>query len=68
MIEKEQKDPREILNETATSIQRLVEDLENRKTGGRGVTSTEIQRIAGQLQAHVEELLIASHSLREASH
>jgi hypothetical protein len=64
MIKKDQKDPSKILDETATSIQRLVQDLENREIGGDGVTATEIQTIASQLHAHVEELLAASNSLR----
>jgi len=65
MIKKDQKDPRKVLDETATSIQRLVQDLENREIEGDGVTATEIQTIASQLQAHVEELLAAANSLRE---
>jgi hypothetical protein len=64
MIKKDQRDPRKILDDTATSIQRLVQDLENREIGGDVVTATEIQTIASQLQAHVEELLSASSSLR----
>ena len=65
MIKKDQKDPRKVLDETATSIQRLVQDLENREIEGDDVTATEIQTIASQLQAHVEELLAAANSLRE---
>ena len=65
MIKKDQKDPRKVLDETATSIQRLVQDLENREIEGDGVTATEIQTIASQLQGHVEELLAAANSLRE---
>jgi hypothetical protein len=65
MIKKDQKDPRKVLEETATSIERLVQDLENHEIGGDGVTATEIQTIASQLQAHVEELLAASNSLPE---
>jgi hypothetical protein len=59
------KDPRKVLDETATSIRKLVLDLENREMEGRPVTTTEIQTIAGQLQAHVEDLLAASRSLRD---
>ena len=58
-------DPRKVLDETATSIKELVLDLENREMEGRPVTTTEIQTIAGQLQAHVEDLLAASRSLRD---
>jgi hypothetical protein len=65
MIKKDRKDPHKVLDETATSIQRLVQDLENREIEGDGVTATEIQTIASQLQAHVEELLAAANSLRE---
>ena len=59
------KDPRKVLDETATSIRKLVLDLENREMEGRPVTTTEIQTIASQLQAHVEDLLAASRSLRD---
>jgi hypothetical protein len=59
------KDARRALDETATSIKKLVIDLENRETEGRRLTATEIQTIAGQLQAHVENLLTASRSLRD---
>jgi len=62
---KDPKDPRKVLDETATSIQRLVRGLENREIGGDGLTATEIRTIASQLQAHVEELLAAANSLRE---
>jgi len=59
------KDARRALDETATSIKKLVIDLENRETEGRRLTATEIQMIAGQLQVHVEDLLTASRSLRD---
>jgi hypothetical protein len=59
------KDPRKVLDETATAIRKLVLDLENREMQGRPVTTTEIQTIASQLQAHVEDLLAASRSLRD---
>jgi hypothetical protein len=59
------KDPRKVLDETATSIRKLVLDLENREMEGRPVTAREIQTIAGQLQAHVEDLLAASRNLRD---
>ena len=59
------KDPRNVLDETATAIRKLVLDLENREMEGRPVTTTEIQTIASQLQAHVEDLLAASRSLRD---
>jgi hypothetical protein len=58
------KDPGKVLDETATSIKKLVQDLENRETAGPPITSTEIQTIASRLQAHVEDLLAASRSLR----
>ena len=58
-------DPRKVLDETATSIKELVLDLENRETAGRRLTATEIQNIASQLQAHVENLLAASRGLRD---
>ena len=61
------KDPRKVLDETATSIRKLVLDLENREMEGRPVTATEIQTIASQLQVHVEDLLAASRNLREKS-
>jgi hypothetical protein len=59
------KEPRKVLDETATSIRKLVLDLENREMEGRPVTTSEIQTIASQLQAHVEDLLAASRSLRD---
>jgi hypothetical protein len=59
------KDPRKTLDETANSIKELIIDLENLETQGRRPTTTEIQMIASQLQAHVENLLTASRSLRD---
>ena len=59
------KDPREVLDETATSIRKLVLDLENREMEGRAVTAREIQTIASRLQVHVEDLLAASRNLRD---
>ena len=59
------KDPRKALDETANSIKELIIDLENLETEGRRLTATQIQTIAGQLQAHVENLLTASRSLRD---
>jgi hypothetical protein len=59
------RNPRKVLDETATSIRKLVLDLENRELEGRPVTATEIQSIASQLQVQVEILLSASRGLRE---
>jgi hypothetical protein len=59
------KDPRKVLDETATSIRKLVLDLENREMEGRAVSAREIQTIAGRLQVHVEDLLAASRNLRD---
>jgi hypothetical protein len=59
----QQRDPIEVLDETANSLERLVRDLEDRETEGRFVTATEIQTIATQLQTHVADLLSASSSL-----
>jgi hypothetical protein len=64
MIKPDQKDPSRVLDDTATSIKKLVQDLENREIEGAIVTAAEIRKIAGQLQAHVEDLLAASKSLR----
>jgi hypothetical protein len=58
-------DPRKALDETATSIKKLVLELEQRETEGRRLTATEIQTIASQLQLHVESLLAASRSLQD---
>jgi hypothetical protein len=58
--------PRKVLDETATSIKELVLELENRQTEGRRLTAIEIETIASQLQVHVESLLAASKSLRDA--
>jgi hypothetical protein len=65
MTKTHHKDLRKVLDETATSIRKLVLDLENREREGRHVTATEIQTIASQLQVHVEDLLAASRSLRD---
>jgi hypothetical protein len=65
MTTAQHKNPRNILDETATSINKLVLDLENREIAGRPVTATEIQTIAARLQAHVEDLLAAAKSLRD---
>ncbi len=59
------KDPRKVLDETATSIRKLVLDLANREMEGRAVTAREIQTIASRLQVHVEDLLAASRNLRD---
>ncbi len=59
------EDPREVLDQAATSIRKLVLDLENREMEGRPVTATEIQTIASQLQVHMENLLAASRNLRD---
>ena len=65
MTKAQHKDPRKVLDETATSINKLVLELENREIEGRPITATEIQTIAGRLQGHVEDLLAASMSLRD---
>jgi hypothetical protein len=57
------QEPRKNLDEIATSIRKLVLELENREIDGRPMTATEIQAIAGRLRGHVEELLAASRSL-----
>jgi hypothetical protein len=64
MVKRDQKDLDKVLDETATSIRKLVRDLENRERMGVVVTAAEIRKIASQLQAHVEDLLAASSSRR----
>jgi hypothetical protein len=64
MVKPDDRDPSRVLDDTATSIKKLVQDLENREMEGAVVTAAEIRKIAGQLQAHVEDLLAASKSLR----
>jgi hypothetical protein len=64
MVKPYQRDPGKVLDETATSIERLVRDLESREIEGDVVTAAEIRKIASQLQAHVEDLLAASIDLR----
>jgi hypothetical protein len=59
------KDLRKVLDETATAINRLVVELENREVEGRPVTASEIQSIASRLQLHAEGLIAASRSLRD---
>jgi hypothetical protein len=60
------KDPRKVLDETASSIKKLLLDLESREIDGRPITATEIQAIAGRLRGHLEDLLAASSSLDAA--
>jgi hypothetical protein len=64
MVKPDHRDPGKILDETATSIKKLIQDLENREMEGTVVTAAEIRKIASQLQAHVKGLLAASSSLR----
>ena len=64
MVKRNQRNLDKVLDETATSIKKLVRDLENRERMGDVVTAAEIRKIASQLQAHVENLLAASSSLR----
>lgn len=65
MTKTQNEHPRNVLNETATSIKKLALELENREMEGGHLTATEIQTIARQLQAHVEDLLSASRNLRD---
>jgi hypothetical protein len=65
MTKAPRKNPREVLDETATSIKKLFLELENEQMDGRPITAAEIQTIARQLQGHVEDLLAASKSLRD---
>ena len=65
MPKTQHKDPRQVLEQIATSIKNLVLDLENRELAGRPITAIEIQTIASQLHGHVENLLAASRSLRD---
>jgi hypothetical protein len=59
------ENPRDSLDEIATSIKRLILYLESRELEGRSLTATEISTIAKTLQLHVEDLHAASRSLRE---
>ena len=61
------RNPREVLDETAASIRKLVVELENREREGNLLNAGEIQAIAGQLQAHVEYLLSAAGNLRDGN-
>jgi hypothetical protein len=63
MVSQDPRDPSKVLDETATTIKKLIQDLESRDMEGT-VTAADIRKIAGQLQAHVEHLLAASNSLR----
>jgi hypothetical protein len=63
MVNPDQRDPSKVLDETANTIKKLIQDLENRDIEGT-VTAADIRKIAGQLQAHVEDLLAASNNLR----
>ena len=64
-MSKSQTTPRSTLDEIATSIRKLILELENREVEGRGLTALEIDNLAKQLQIHVEALLDASKSLRD---
>jgi hypothetical protein len=59
------KNPCDVLDETASSIKNLILELENREIEGRPMTATEIQTMAGRLQGHVGDLLEASRRLRD---
>ena len=65
MTKTEHQEPRKVLDETATSIKKLVLDLENREMEGRPINAAEIQKIANRLQVHVQDLLAASRALRD---
>ena len=65
MTKTQHQDLRKVLDETATSINRIVLELENRDVEGPPITASEIQEIASRLQLHVEDLLAASRSLRD---
>lgn len=67
MTETKHNSHRRVLDETASSIKKLVLDLENREMEGRPMTAGEIKAIASRLQLHVEDLLAASRGLREKS-
>lgn len=64
MPETKHNNHRQVLDETASSIKKLVLDLENREMEGRPMTAGEIKAIASRLQVHVEDLLAASRGLR----
>ena len=64
-MSKSETTPRSALDEIATSIRKLIQDLENREMEGRGLTTLEIDTLAKQLQIHVEALLDASKNLRD---
>jgi hypothetical protein len=53
---------RKLLNETATSINKLVQDLDNKESKGEVISRAEIREIANQLQAHVRDLLDISNT------
>jgi hypothetical protein len=65
MTKTHNRDARKVFDETAASIRKLVRDLENREKEVNPVTATEIQSIARQLLAHMQEILDASRSLRD---
>ena len=65
MTKTDNRDARKVFDETATSIRKLVRDLENREKEGNPVIATEIQSIVRQLQVHMQEILDASRSLRD---
>jgi hypothetical protein len=64
MVRFEQRDPSNVLDETATLIGKLALDLENREIEGESISRAEIRKIASQLQAHVRDLLAISNNLQ----
>ena len=67
MTKAQDKDPRKNLDEIATSLKKLVMELEKREIDGRPMSAAEIHAIAGRLRGHVDDLLAASTS-RDAVH
>jgi hypothetical protein len=65
MTKAQNKNPRNVLDETASSIRNLILELEDREIEGRPMTATEIQTMASRLQGHLEDLLAASKRLRD---
>jgi hypothetical protein len=56
---------RKVLDDIAASIKKLNLYFENSETEGRRLTTSEIDTVANELQALVEQLLAASESLRD---
>jgi hypothetical protein len=60
-----ERDVNKIVDDVATSIKRLANELEIREKDGEILKAAEIRAVADQLRSHVKKLLSAVSRLRE---